>query len=57
MAILVALGLIHLETLEEQIILLLEIDGMDSDDLVLEPDLITAVVALVIIDFGADYHS
>jgi hypothetical protein len=56
-AILVALGLIHLETLEEQIILLLEIDGMDSDDLVLEPDLITAVVALVIIDFGADYHS
>ena len=57
MAILVALGLIHLETLEEQIILLLEIDGMNSDDLVLEPDLITAVVALVIIDFGADYHS
>jgi hypothetical protein len=56
MAILVALGLVHLQTLEKQIILLLEIDGKDSDDLVSEPDLITAVVSLVIIDFGADYH-
>jgi hypothetical protein len=56
MAILVALGLVHLQTLEKQIILLLEIDGKDSDDLVSEPNLITAVVSLVIIDFGADYH-
>ena len=56
MAILVALGLVHLQTLEKQIILLLEIDGKDSDDLVSEPDLITAVVSLVIINFGANYH-
>ena len=56
MAILVALGLVHLQTLEKQIILLLEIDGKDSDDLVSEPDLITAIVSLVIIDFGAYYH-
>jgi hypothetical protein len=55
-AILVALGLVHLETLEEQIILLLEIDGIDSDHLVSEPDLIAAVVPLVIIDFGANSH-
>ena len=56
MAILVALGLVHLETLEEQIILLLEIDGIDSDHLVSEPDLIAAVGPLVIIDFGANSH-
>ena len=56
MAILVSLGLVHLQTLEKQIILLLEIDGKDSDDLVSEPDLITAVVSLVIIDFSANYH-
>jgi hypothetical protein len=56
MAILVALGLVHLQTLEKQIILLLEIDGKDSDHLVSEPDLITAVVSLVIIDFSANYH-
>ena len=56
MAILVTLGLVHQQTLEKQIILLLEIDGMDSDHLVSEPDLITAIVALVIIDFCADYH-
>ena len=56
MAILVALGLVHLETLEEQIILVLEIDGIDSDHLVSELDLIAAVVPLVIIDFGANSH-
>jgi hypothetical protein len=56
MAILVTLGLVHLQTLEKQIVLLLEIDGKDSDDLVSEPDLITTIVSLVIIDFGADYH-
>jgi hypothetical protein len=56
MAILVALGLVHLQTLEKQIILLLEIDGKDSDHLVSEPDLITAVVSLIIIDFSANYH-
>ena len=56
MAILVTLGLVHLQTLEKQIILLLEIDGKDSDHLVSEPDLITAVVSLIIIDFSANYH-
>jgi len=56
MAILVALGLVHLQTLEKQIILLLEIDGKDSDHLVSEPDLITTVVSLVIIDFSTNYH-
>ena len=56
MAILFTLGLVHLETLEEQIILVLEIDGIDSDHLVSKLDLIAAVVPLVIIDFGANCH-
>ncbi len=56
MTILVALGLVHLQALEKQIILLLEIDGINSDDLVSEPDLIPGVVSLVIIDFGTDCH-
>ena len=56
MAILVTLGLVHLKTLEKQSIILLEIDGVDSDDLVSKLDLIPAIVSLVIIDLGADCH-